>query len=171
MGVGNLWRKRIQGCISNTPIFVLINGSAHSKFNTGKGITHGDPLSPFLFLIVSESLNIMFQIGHETGHIGGFAVNANGFKVSHLRYADDTLVFLDDSTEQMNCLRYYLLGFEMVSVLRINFAKCSLYGVANAVNMDAMTAMLGCKTESFPSIYLGFPLGDIAASFQNGKRL
>lgn len=96
MGLGGLWRRWIQGCISNTPIFVLINGSTHSKFITGKGLTQGDPLSPFLFLIVSETLNIMFQLGHEMGHLGGLAMDQNGFKISHLQYADDTLVFLDD---------------------------------------------------------------------------
>ncbi|XP_026458519.1 uncharacterized protein LOC113359036 [Papaver somniferum] len=166
MRVGELWRKWIHGCINNTPFFVLINGSYHTKFITGKGLTQGDTLSPFLFMIVSEALNLMLQLGHEQEHIGGFAMNQNGFTVSYLQYADDTLVFLDESPDQMNYLRYYLIGFEMVSGLKINFAKCGLFGVAGARNIDSMTAMLGCKTEILPSSYLCIPLGDSSSSIK-----
>lgn len=98
-------------------------------------------------------------------------MNVNGIKVSHLQYADDTLVFLDDSTEQVNYLRYCLLGFEMLSGLRINFAKCSLFGIAGAGNLEAMSAMMGCKTELLPSNYLGLPLGDNSAFSQKWEEI
>lgn len=171
MGFGELWRKWVQGCITNTPTSVLINGSAHNKFTTGKGLMQCDPLSPFLFLIVSEALNLLFQAGHESGHLGGFSMSVNGNKVSHLQFADDTLAFLDDSIEQINYLRYYLLGFEMMSGLRINFAKCSLFGVADATNLEVMSAMMGCKTDFLPSNYLGLPLGYKATNAQKWEEI
>ncbi|XP_026419272.1 uncharacterized protein LOC113315154 [Papaver somniferum] len=93
---------------------------------------------------IYEALNVMFQVGHNRGGIGGFEMSPNGSKISHLQFADDTLVFLDDTLEQMNYLRYTLLGFEMISGLHINFAKCSISGVANASNLEQMDAMLGC---------------------------
>lgn len=58
----------------------------------------------------------------------------------------------------MDFLRYYLLGFKMVSGLHINFAKCNLYGISSPINLEVVADMLGCKTESIPSSYLGFPL-------------
>ncbi|XP_026419867.1 uncharacterized protein LOC113315832 [Papaver somniferum] len=118
MGFGILWMKWIQGCITDTPLSVLVNGSANAKFTTGKGMTQGDPLSPFLFLIVSEALNVFFQTG-----------------------------------------------------LHINFVKCSLFGVAGASYLSQMAMMLGCKSESFPSSYLGLPLGDFFLGSQKWESI
>ncbi|XP_026417057.1 uncharacterized protein LOC113312524 [Papaver somniferum] len=78
MVFGELWRKCIQGCISDTPISVLINGSAHRKFTTGKGLMQGVPLSPFIYIIVVEALHLLLQSGKEQGHIGGFAMSQMG---------------------------------------------------------------------------------------------
>lgn len=160
MVFGTLRRKWIHGCITDTPIPVLIYGSANENFTTGKGLTQGDPLFPFVFLIVSEALNLLLQTGNEQGYLGGFSMSQSGVNISHLQFADDTLVFLDDSIKQMNFLRFYLLGFQILSGLHINFSKCSIFCVAGAVNLDPMERMLGCNPEVFPSSYLGLPLGD-----------
>ncbi|XP_026452133.1 uncharacterized protein LOC113352536 [Papaver somniferum] len=124
------------------PISVLINVSANAKFTTGKGLTQGDPLSPFLFLIVSEALNLSLQTGNEQGYLGGFSMSQNGVHISHLQFADDTLVFLDDSIEQMNFLRFYMLGFEMLSGLHIKFQSAAFL-VWREVNLAPMARMLG----------------------------
>ncbi|GJT85375.1 RNA-directed DNA polymerase, eukaryota, partial [Tanacetum coccineum] len=40
---------------------VIVNGSPTEEFQFHKGLKHGDPLSPFLFILVMESLHISFQ--------------------------------------------------------------------------------------------------------------
>ncbi|XP_026416225.1 uncharacterized protein LOC113311627 [Papaver somniferum] len=44
--------------------------------------------------------------------------------------------------------------------LHINFSKCSIFGVAGAVNLAPMARILGCNPEVLPSSYLGLPLED-----------
>ncbi|XP_026384912.1 uncharacterized protein LOC113280511 [Papaver somniferum] len=61
MGFGTRWRTWIQGCLSRVPFSVLVNGSVCGKFVSEKGIRQGDPLSLFLFLLVSEILAFMFE--------------------------------------------------------------------------------------------------------------
>lgn len=61
MGFGSLWRTWIQGCVSRVPFSILFNGTVCGKFVREKGIRQGDPLSPFLFLLVSEILSFMFE--------------------------------------------------------------------------------------------------------------
>ena len=66
-------------------------------FPSDRGLRQGDPLSPFLFLLVMEGLSNMIKTAHNNGWISGFNVAKDGnarVKVTHLQYADDTLYLL-----------------------------------------------------------------------------
>ncbi|XP_026396356.1 uncharacterized protein LOC113290990 [Papaver somniferum] len=117
----------IQGCIKRIPLPILVNGSTCRRFVNEKGIRQGDPLSPFLFLLVYEVLTHMFEKDTLAGWIGGFTVKKYGTKVSHLQFADDILVFLDAKVEQLRYLKYILLCFDASSGLHINFSKTSYF--------------------------------------------
>ncbi|XP_026452409.1 uncharacterized protein LOC113352864 [Papaver somniferum] len=129
MGFGDNWRKWIRCCVDYVKFSVLINGSANGYFTSKKGIRQGDPISPFLFLLVGEALTFMIKKAQEQGIISGFQVKTNGMNISHPQFVDDTLIFLDSDVEQVRNLRSILLSFELLSGLKINFAKSQIYGV------------------------------------------
>ncbi|XP_026420639.1 uncharacterized protein LOC113316707 [Papaver somniferum] len=171
MGFGQIWRMWIKGCIEKIPFSILVNGSSCGKFISEKGLRQGDPLSPFLFLLVSEVLNIMFSKASRAGKVGGFIVKNGGTTISHLQFADDTLVFLDVDLEQVRFLKYILLSFEFASGLSTNFSKCSLFAVGEVNNLNTSAAVFGCSCEAFPSIYLGLPLGEQSLSKSKWDRV
>jgi hypothetical protein len=76
---------------------ILINGSPPREFQVGP---NGDPLFSFLFDIVVEGLSVLFQRASMTGLIRGIKLQ-NGDSISHLQYANDTLVFTPDSLDSM----------------------------------------------------------------------
>ncbi|KAL6320089.1 hypothetical protein AAG906_004598 [Vitis piasezkii] len=80
-------------------------------------------------------------------------------QVSHLLFANDTLVFCGASQDQMTYLSWILKWFEAISGLRINLDKSELILVGGVENIEALVAELGCKVGSLPSSYLGLPLG------------
>ena len=67
-------------------------------FGSSRGLRQGDPLSPLLFVLVMEDLGRMLNKAINDGHVSGFGVgNLEGrsLVVSHLLFADDTLIFCD----------------------------------------------------------------------------
>jgi hypothetical protein len=80
-----LWRKWIRECVGTTTASVLVNGSPTDEFNFHRGLHQGDPLSPFLFLIAAEGLNILMKAMVDNQIFTGYLVGAaNPVVVSHL---------------------------------------------------------------------------------------
>ena len=73
--------------------------------------------------------------------------------------ADDTLVFCEESSNEMTYLSWLLMWFEACSGLRINLEKSEMIPVGRVLNIEGLTLELGCKVGGIPSSYLGMPLG------------
>jgi len=58
MNFGVTSRNRIRGCLSSSKASVLVNGTPTEEFSNFKGVKQGDPLSPFLFVLAMEGLNL-----------------------------------------------------------------------------------------------------------------
>nr|KYP63095.1 LINE-1 reverse transcriptase isogeny [Cajanus cajan] len=61
MGFPPKWCNWIAECLQTSRVSVLVNGSPTEEFSMSKGLRQGDPLTPFLFLIVAEGLNVLFK--------------------------------------------------------------------------------------------------------------
>ncbi|KAF3678189.1 hypothetical protein FXO37_04501 [Capsicum annuum] len=129
----------------------------------------GDPLSPFLFILVMEGLNNMIKIANREGWLRGFEVARTGrgtLEITHLQYADDTLIFCDAEEEQLRILRLILVIFERMSGLHVNWSKSFLYPVNVVPNIEMLKAVLGGEVGNLPTIYLGLPLGAKSKSME-----
>jgi len=137
-----------------------VNGSPTGFFHSSRGLRQGDPLSPFLFIIVTEALSRLTKKLEESGLLAGFLVSEGAPPISHLQFADDTLFLCEANYLQLRLLRCTLRCFEAVSGLRINLMKSSIFAVGEVINIKELAADLGCKVGCLPSSsYLGLPLG------------
>lgn len=58
-------------------------------------------------------------------------------------------------------IRRILRGFQAATGIKVNFSKSRLVGVGIDANVTLMCAnLISCRADSFPSLYLGLPLGD-----------
>ena len=141
---------------------ILINGSPKDFFGSFRGLCQGDPLSPLLFAIAMGALSRLLDDAVLAGHILVFTVGTRSntpLMMTHLLFADDTLIFCDATASQIEYLREILASFEAVSMLHINLAKSELVLVGEVSNMGELVALLGCRQCSLPMTYLGLPLG------------
>ncbi|GKV48452.1 hypothetical protein SLEP1_g55265 [Rubroshorea leprosula] len=154
------WRNWIKECLQSSMISILVNGSPTQQFPVSKGIRQGDPLSPFLFLLVAEGLNGLMQSANEKNLYRGVRIGNGNLLVSHLQFADDTLFFGEASEENIQAIKSIMRTFELASGLKINFGKSQIMGVGTEEGWkERMAYRLCCKAGDLPFKYLGTPVG------------
>jgi len=139
---------------------ILVNGSPTEEINVQRGLKQGDPLAPFLFLLVAEGFSGVMKNVVNRNLFQGFEIKRGGTIISHLQYADDTLCIGLLTVDNLWTLKAVLRGFEMASGLKVNFYKSSLIGVNVPRDfMEAACRFLHCREGCVPFNYLGLPVG------------
>ena len=62
-------------------------------FKMEKGLRQGDPLSPYLFILVSEALVCLLKKADDLNLIEALHLGKTKVSLKHLQFADDTLIF------------------------------------------------------------------------------
>ncbi|GJU53304.1 RNA-directed DNA polymerase, eukaryota [Tanacetum coccineum] len=98
-GYGDKWCGWIKGSLSASMASVLVNGSPMAEFQFFRGLKQSDPLAPYLFILVMESLHLSFSRTVDVGIFKGIQIGKD-FMLSHLFYADDVGVILSNSRDR-----------------------------------------------------------------------
>nr|GEZ45835.1 RNA-directed DNA polymerase, eukaryota, reverse transcriptase zinc-binding domain protein [Tanacetum cinerariifolium] len=89
-GFGSKWRSWIRGSLCSGKASILVNGSPTAEFQFHRGLKQEDPLAPFLFILVMESLHLSFSRAVEAGIFTGIKIYSS-LTLSHLFYVDDAM--------------------------------------------------------------------------------
>jgi len=103
----------------------------------------------------------MMKSMYENNLFIGFGVGIpNQVVVSHLQFADDTLLLGEKSWENVHALHAVLSLFAGMSSLKVNFHKILLGGINIADSwLNEAVSILNCKVGKVPFVYLGFSIG------------
>lgn len=160
MGFDSKWILWIKELFQSSRISVLINGSPSDEFSPTRGLRQGDPLSPLLFNLVGETLTILLQKAVKENLIHGIKLSNSASPITHLQYADDVILFLDDSENSILGIKKVLQCFQILSGFKINFNKSHLFGFNHQKQqLDYWASLLGCNVAEAPIKYLGAVLG------------
>ncbi|RVW80209.1 putative ribonuclease H protein [Vitis vinifera] len=109
-----------------------------------------------------EALSCLIKRAISRGFLTGCRVKGKGgegVQLTHLLYADDTLIFYDAFEDQLAHLSWVLMWFEVIFGLKINLDKSEIIPVGKVENLEVLALELGCKVGKLSSVYLGLPLG------------
>ncbi|XP_073152476.1 uncharacterized protein [Henckelia pumila] len=93
---------------------------------SSRGLRQGDPLSPYLFVLCAHGLSSALLALEERRLISGVRIASSCPTITHLFFADDSLLFFRASLGECEVIRQCLLSYEKASGQLINFEKSSL---------------------------------------------
>ena len=156
LGYSVQWVEKVMRCVSSVRFAFNINGTTRGHVVPQRGLRQGDPLSPFLFLFCSEGLSSLFRAGERTGAISG--VRFGNLRVSHLLFADDSLMFFKACPEECVAVAEILRAYSTASGQLVNFQKsdvCFGKDVGTEAKEEALTQTLGVRRTECHKRYLG----------------
>ncbi|XP_058726575.1 uncharacterized mitochondrial protein AtMg01250-like [Vicia villosa] len=114
MGFNDKWRKWTNACVRSASASVLVNGSPMEEFQLRRELRQGDPLSPFLFLLVAEGFSLLMDKSVKRKLFDGYEFGNGEVQVSHTQYADNTIT-MGRSWKNVWATKAILQLFKMVS--------------------------------------------------------
>ncbi|KAG8491572.1 hypothetical protein CXB51_014850 [Gossypium anomalum] len=89
------WIWKVIRCVASISYSVVLNGEVGNSFLPLRGLHQGDPLSPYLFLVCGEGLSTLLRMAAIRGDLKGFRINRHAPLITHLFFANDSLIFGD----------------------------------------------------------------------------
>ena len=127
MGFRERWINLVMGCMKTISYSVLVNGEPCGMIFPTRGFRQRDPHSPFLFLLCTEGLNGLIKKAKLQGDIHGYSLCRQGPKLTHLLFADDSLIFCRAIVEECYKVMDLLKKYEEASGQKVNRSKTSLF--------------------------------------------
>ena len=138
IGFGQNFINWVKIILCNQEACVLNSGTTTNYFKLESGALQGDPISPYLFIIVLEILFISIK---SNSSIKGIDICDNIFL--YTAYADDSTFFLhnlESILELINCFNI----FSSYSGLQPNFSNCEFSGMGSLKGVKKAVCGLTC---------------------------
>ncbi|KAA3465051.1 reverse transcriptase [Gossypium australe] len=159
MGFCDEWISLIMRCITSATYTMVTNGKNGKEFRPTRGLRQGDPLSPYLFLTCAEGFSRLIEKAKREGRLLGAKVGRSNISVTHLFFADDSILFGKASTKGANTLKRVINDYEALSGQKVNFEKSLIYFSGNVDEelQEQVGNTLGVRISNNPEKYLGLP--------------
>ncbi|KAM2160939.1 hypothetical protein ACFX1Q_043980 [Malus domestica] len=147
LGFQRRWVDMVMRCVKMVEFSILINGWPRNSFKPTKGLRQRDFLSLYPFFIIGEVLSMAIKQVVEQGYIKGIKLSASGLVLSHLLFANDTLIFLmatkENSRNMSSLLEAYCKALRPNTLAQLALELCNILDMPK---VDDLGKYLGILT-------------------------
>lgn len=146
--------------VSTNTFSIIWNGERLPFFSPLRGIRQGDPLSSYLFILCLDKLGHMIDDEVRRNRWNPLKFTQRGPYLSHLCFADDLVLFVEASEQELYVMMEVLNNFCEASSEKINLTKSKLLVSSNIDHHQALALSNHCGislTTDFGK-YLGAPM-------------
>ncbi|XP_019181376.1 PREDICTED: uncharacterized protein LOC109176397 [Ipomoea nil] len=161
MGFADRFIELIMLCVTTVRYKVGINGDLIDFIVPTCGLRQGDPLSPYLFILCAEGLSHLLTGAVRRKVISPCVVARGAPGVSHLFFADDSLLFFKATVNEAEAVKDCLVSYERMSGQCVNFGKSCIIFSRNTDDMIKNNVATVFNVQQVHNIgrYLGLPMG------------
>eukprot|EP00253_Pinus_taeda_P007078 PITA_07078 len=157
--------------LSSPRFSILFNGSPSLPFRSSRGIRQGDPLSPFLFILMAEGLSRLIHHATSFNSIKGISLHDNS-PITYQKFVDDNLLFGHPSVQEAWAFKSLLNTFSDASITTINSDKSQNFFFSTpSISQRNIARILGFSIDVLPSNYLRVPLVDLVIKHASQRAL
>ncbi|XP_019177748.1 PREDICTED: uncharacterized protein LOC109172953 [Ipomoea nil] len=159
LGFDERWVDLIMLCVTSVSYSIQVGGTRSDQIMPTRGLRQGDPLSPYLFIICAEGLSLLLQQAQLRGNLHGCRVARGAPPISHLSFADDSLLFFRATAQEASVVKQFLSVYEEMSRQAVNYYKSSICYSKNTrdEHRDEIASILGVVQAPNFGKYLGLP--------------
>ncbi|CAN1744197.1 LINE-1 retrotransposable element ORF2 protein [Linum perenne] len=160
MGFSDIFVHWIREILTSVRFNVLVNGGQSGFFHPTRGLRQGDPLSPFLFIVVSNVLSFLMTTAVEEGGIKGMRLTPRCPVLHHILFADDTVLCGKATVTEAQRMKSILDMYCCLSGQAVNETKSAIHFSANTPSgiKNEVTRVFGVNSNINLGKYLGLPL-------------
>ena len=146
-------------CVTSASFSILINGQPSQLFGASRGLRQGDPLSPYLFIIMAEGLGRFIKYQVSQNAIQGWRWGNGLPSLSHLQFVDDSALAGLARIKEAEAFRHALDIYLAASGQKVNEHKSSIYFFNTPDSIQhRIVGILRFQIGSLPLTYLGIPI-------------
>ncbi|GJW04980.1 RNA-directed DNA polymerase, eukaryota, reverse transcriptase zinc-binding domain protein [Tanacetum coccineum] len=151
--------KWIMTCISTPKFTIYVNGERYGYFKGGRGLRQRDPISPYIFTMVIEVLNLLVENEIRKENAFKYHFGCKQLKITHLCFAYDLIMLSHGDKICVTVLRNALNEFSIFSGLYPNLSKFTMFcGSLDDDTRSEISCIFPFTEGKLPVRYLGVPL-------------
>eukprot|EP00253_Pinus_taeda_P011647 PITA_11647 len=116
-GFHHNWVRWVMALVTSSNFAILVNGSPSEIFIPSRGLRLGDPLFPFLFILMMEGLGQSIKHANTMGKIKGLQLIHDDQALTHQQFVYDTMLQGIPTVKEATTYKQILNGFARATAL------------------------------------------------------